>query len=140
MKDKCDRLKATAEVLLGDESERADGKAAFEKWREAKRVRKDERAYFMGCSVQQPPRIDAPCAAFKLEPDAILNEHQEAIKAFVQVSCCLVPNILELAANRISGWRRSRYQRVGSTGPSGYQGSAEGLQRGHELSSCRLRR
>ena len=85
MKAKREKLKQAADVLLGDESERSGGEAVFESWKQARRVRKKERAYPLGCSVQQPPRIVAPSAALKLEPDATLDDHQQAVKDFVEV-------------------------------------------------------
>ena len=108
--EKRDTLKAASEVLLGDEAERADGEAAFEKWSQAQRVRKTERAYPLGCTVQQPRRIDAPSASFKLEPDAVLDQHQEAIKSFVQVRSIMAGvsqllNFTQAGADlAISGW------------------------------------
>ena len=79
------RLSQRAKLMLGTQSERAEGKAAFETWPQAHGV-KGERAYPMGCMVQQPPRIDAPAAAFKTSRDAELDEHQRVIKEFVSVS------------------------------------------------------
>ena len=118
MSDKRDRLKAASEVLLGDEDERADGEAAFEKWSQAQRVRKTERAYPLGCNVQQPRRIDAPSASFKLEPDAVLDQHQEAIKSFVQVRVVLDRTIQIHDLNCPAGWGGLGYKCLGS-GSSG---------------------
>ena len=86
-------LMESLQPLLGDRTQRTNGKAAFEAWAQARRIRPGDRAYPFGCLVQQPTQVEAPTAAFKIPPNQPLDDHQKEIKSFVAVRCAVAfPN------------------------------------------------
>ena len=86
--EKRERLRRHALALLGTQGDRSDGKASFEKWPQAVRIRTGDRAYPFGCLVQQPNLVEAPAAAFKLPEEEHLEDleqHRSEIKEFLEV-------------------------------------------------------
>ena len=79
------RLWEATKVLLGDQETRKNGEAEFERWPEARRVRPQDRAYPLGCMVQQPNMVEAPAAAFRLPEEEPEHTHHDELNAFVNV-------------------------------------------------------